>query len=233
MAVDDEPARHPAAVRVGAARGRSRASRRSTPPAGPSRRGRAWSMRASMCRTRAYCRSSGPQRVVEQHVPRRGHRCRGRPRAAAAGPAGRQARSARQQCRAARPAHSLVDMCSTPGADGPVTAPSCNHAGPRSRRRPGHACRSAGHRHTFTDPSTHRPVRSLVPSTRNRYRLLAGALLCLLVVVALAVVYKNDVKRARRARQGPRRRPAGVDLPAPGRAALPARRRGGVQARCR
>ena len=32
-----------------------------------------------------------------------------------------------------------------------------------------------------------------MPSTRNRYALLAGALLCLLVVVAIAVVYKTDV----------------------------------------
>jgi YegS/Rv2252/BmrU family lipid kinase len=33
-----------------------------------------------------------------------------------------------------------------------------------------------------------------VPSTRNRYRLLAGALLCALVVVAFAVLYKTYVK---------------------------------------
>jgi len=33
-----------------------------------------------------------------------------------------------------------------------------------------------------------------VPSTRNRYRVLAGALLCLLVVVVIAVVYKSDVR---------------------------------------
>ena len=32
-----------------------------------------------------------------------------------------------------------------------------------------------------------------MPSTRNRYALLAGALLCLLVVVVIAVVYKTDV----------------------------------------
>ena len=33
-----------------------------------------------------------------------------------------------------------------------------------------------------------------MPSTRNRYRLLAGALLCLLVLVALTVFYKTDVR---------------------------------------
>ena len=33
-----------------------------------------------------------------------------------------------------------------------------------------------------------------MPSTRNRYRMLAGALLCLLVVVVIAVVYKSDVR---------------------------------------
>ena len=33
-----------------------------------------------------------------------------------------------------------------------------------------------------------------MPSTRNRYRMLAGALLCLLVVLAITVVYTSDVK---------------------------------------
>ena len=57
--------------------------------------------------------------------------------------------------------------------------------------------------------------------------MLAGALLCLLVVVAFAVVYKTDVTGARRLRQRPRRRAAGLDLPAPARLTqLPAGRRG-------
>ena len=33
-----------------------------------------------------------------------------------------------------------------------------------------------------------------MPSTRNRYRVLAGALFCLLVVLAIAVLYRTDVK---------------------------------------
>ena len=53
---------------------------------------------------------------------------------------------------------------------------------------------AAGHRHTSSRPCPPRPIGRPVPSTRNRYRLLAGALLCLLVVVALPSLYKTDVR---------------------------------------
>ena len=225
--------RRPAPRRRGGARaagpGRSTASRRSTPRAGPSHPGRRGRSARSMCRTSAYCSASEPNGSLNSA------RCPGdaagsrRRRRAAAGGAGRSSPG----WLATEPPSSSAgptERSGEPGDHG-YSENGCGRALlHRSAGRRGACGRTAsGHRHTFTRPwFTPCSIGSPVPSTRNRYRLLAGALLCLLVVVAFAVLYKADVSGLDELRQRPRVGSAGLDLPAPGRAALLPVRPGGV-----
>ena len=73
----------------------------------------------------------------------------------------------------------------------PVAGPAPCDVGPTTA---GHGLPGAGAPSYFPPTLPLRPIGSPVPSTRNRYRLLAGALLCLLLLIVLTVVYKADVR---------------------------------------